>query len=787
MKKLFISAILTLFCHLTLQAVPAYPVKKMIMTVDGSLVQATLRGDEFIHYYETEQGECFQPLASGLYARITDGEMTLLREQARVRQQQANQRRIPARNRNRAVTLGKKKGLVILVYYTDQTFSVDDPQATFNDFFNQKGYDKHGMSGSVADYFRAQSYGQFELEFDVVGPYKLSQNMAYYGQPKDGQHDSRVRDMISEAVIKANNDVNYQDYDWDNDGTVDQVFVIYAGYGENYGADPNTIWPHESRISLDMKFDGKNIRTYACSCELKGTSGTRLDGIGTPCHEFSHCLGIMDHYDTQGNNFGMGNWDIMCSGSYNNGACTPAAYTSYERWVSGWLEPVEVNSLTEVKGMKALVDAPEVYVLYNEGNRNEYYLLENRQQKGFDSELSGHGLLVVHVDYDEGSWGGNVINAGDRQRMTIVAADGEYGSYYSSSLAGDPFPGIGRVSALTDYSSPAAILNNKNSDKSFLMHKPVECITEDEQGLISMLLCADPLAVPTGLAATDFTPNSFRITWDPVPGAAGYELYLDETGKRASVEDALILSEDFSGCYSKSVGFTDISKNLSGYLRGFSGNKLFTTPDLLRIGTGTATGYLCSPVFPALNTGDLTIVMKVKPYKNGTAVNGEVKISTNTPATTQSFKLNFNQETTLVFHSDIKFFEVFRFDIEPSSAMYIQGLSLYDGNFTDKELGLDSPSKAPHRIQVGSYNSTSNSYEFTDLKPSCNYAVKIRAWDDRNRVSDWTELYQVENPTAIQTATARQNSGLYFDLQGRRTAAPTHGLYIHGGKKVMVK
>lgn len=791
MKRFYAIIAVLMFSRLIMMAVPAFPVKKIIKLEDGSTVQVTLRGDEFLHYYEAENGLCYKQLADGSFVRIKDADLPLMKEEALSQRKLANKRRAIARKSPQVKYEGKKKGLVILVSFPDMPFSTENPQTGFNDFFNKRGYDKHGMTGSVSDYFLAQSYGIFDLSFDVVGPYKLSQNMAYYGQPKDGRNDCNPQDMIKEAVIRADADVNYKDYDWDGDGIVDQVFVVYAGYGQNYGADPNTIWPHEWRINLDMKFDGMIIQTYACSCELKGTEGTNLDGIGVACHEFSHCLGILDHYDTQGSNFGMGRWDLMDAGNYNNASCTPASFTAYERWMSGWLEPVEVNSITEIKRMKALVDAPEAYVLYNDGNRDEYYLLENRQNKGFDAALPWHGLLVVHVDYDADEWYSNTVNVGDKPRMTIIPADG---SAKYDSMNGDPFPGVKEVTALTDYSPSPAVVYNRNTDNSYLMHKPVECITESEDGLISMLVCAEPMGVPVINGVSDFTPNSFRVSWDSVKDAAGYELRLDEKAKRAGVEESLILNENFETCYSKSAVFTDISKSLSNYLAGFSGSKLFTTPDYLRIGTGTTTGTLSSPVFETLGTGDLTIVMKVKPYKAGKAVTGNVKIVTNTPGTRQSFSLDFDKDTTLVFHSYVNFMEIFRVDIEPSSAMYISGLSLYDGNFSDAELGLQDARSMINRIVVRSFTTEDASYEFTDLNPNCIYSVMLRSYDSRGRLSVWSDFYQIDNPAAIQNIFSGSNEkqGIrtsYYDLQGRRVGSkPTKsGFYIRDGKKVVVK
>lgn len=787
MKKLLTAVLVFLLSQAAAMAVPAYPGKRVMKMADGTQVTVTLKGDEFMHYFLTEDGRPMR-LVDDFLQEIPAPEFLQMKSRAGECAEESTVRRA-ARVKHRAEYKGNKKGLVILVNFSDNEFSVPDPQKTFNDFFNKKGYTDYGMKGSVSDYFSAQSYGQFELDFDVVGPYKLPSSMKYYGGSLGEAHDRNAQDMIVEAVKAANQDVNYWDYDWDKDGYVDQVFVIYAGYGENYGASSDCVWPHESSIAnKDILLDGVRLGTYACSCELKGVSGKEIDGIGAACHEFSHCLGIMDHYDTDGSNFGMGPWDLMCSGSYNNASCCPAAYTAYERWVSGWLEPVEVSEFTEVKDMKPLVEVPEAYVLHNEGNRNEYYLLENRQQLGFDGALPGHGLLVVHVDYNEASWKSNSINVGDRQRMTIIAADDVYSSY---NLEGDPFPGIWNVVALTDITTPAAVTYNRNKDKSNLMHRPIECITEDAKGHISMMLCAKPLDTPVLSAPMDVMPTSFRVSWDAVEGADRYEVVLNGNAKRASIEESIILDEDFSGCYSKSAGFSDISGNLSNYgLPKFTGSKLFTTPDNLRIGTSTASGYLHSPVFSkdAIKTGDLTIVMKVKPYKQGTEVKGTLTIVTNTDETTQTFDYKFSNETTLVFHSNVKVLEIFRIDINPTSAMYIKGLTIYDGNFSDEEIGVTGGlAKAPFRKPLQELTVTDNTYVFTDLDPNYEYNVKVRAWQG-TRCSQWSEELSIDGTVGIVLPSAEGLSSgkdSYYDLLGRPVSAPVRGLYIHNGRKVM--
>ena len=80
--------------------------------------------------------------------------------------------------------------------------------------------------------------------------------------------------------------------------------------------------------------------------------------------------------------------------------------------------------------MKSLQNGGESYVIYNKGNENEYFLLENRQLEGWDASLPGSGLLILHVDYDADVWAANEPNDDpSHQRMTWIPADNEY-QYY---------------------------------------------------------------------------------------------------------------------------------------------------------------------------------------------------------------------------------------------------------------------------------------------------------------------------------------------------------------------
>ncbi len=795
MKKSILITVAALFCHVaSTLAIPAYPAKKRVTLTNGNVVNVTLTGDEHFSYFRTDDGKAVRQLDNNQFELIPTFEFMSLQEAASEQRQAANTRR-QAKAQRRVGTMvenltGTKKGLVILVNFKDNNFTVDNPNDFYTRYFNEKGFSDYGFKGSVGDYFREQSYGKFNIDFDVAGPYTLPRIMQWYGAKSSYGHDSDAQQMILDALKLANPDVDFTKYDWNGDKEVDQVFVIYAGYGENYGYSTDCIWPHESHVSVD--YDGMHISTYGCSCELQ--SEGIPDGIGSPCHEFSHCLGYPDMYDTVSQLAGgTAGWDLMCSGSYNgayvNGryisAVLPACYTSYERMEAKWLTPVELKSEEQITGMKSLYDSPEAYILRNEGNPNEYFLLENRQQKGFDQGLGGHGLLVLHVDYSESAWASNSVNVdANHRRMDILAADGTS----SSSMAGDPFPGPYNVKKITNYTSPAAFtMYNKNSDGTKYLNKNIEHITESN-GLISFLACRPDLEVPVVGEPAAASATSFTANWDAVKGADVYELELTETPTK-NIATALMLSEDFAGCYKSSNGFTDIGSNMNKYcsVAGFNGSKLYQSPYNLKIGTNTANGDLMTPVLDVPSTTEATIVMGVIPAKEGTETTGVLKVyirTTGTPA--EEIKFKFSTTTTLVLHTSVTVNEYWKIDVCPEGVMYLNNFQVYDGNFSAEELGLNQK-KAPRRVKVSTIKETGTSHTFSGLDANCIYTLRVRALDSE-RESLWSESKTMLVPTPVESIEAEATvDDRIYDLNGREIRRPCKGIYIKNGKKYFVK
>ena len=393
---------------------------------------------------------------------------------------------------------------VILVSFADRDFSTlelqgEEPQTFYDRLFNQPGFNKRHGAGCVADYFRDQSGGLCNFQFDVVGPVKVEKGCKKYGS---------YGTSAFEAAVKAT-DLNYADYDWDGDGSVEAVIFLYAGYGGNETADKADGCIIPSSYNFGVTVGKMRLSQYSASAEL--WSNDASCGIGTICHEFSHVLGLPDMYpyptgydDTLSM---LDEWDLMDGGNFADDGWCPPNYSIHEREYVGWQSPIDLTKTTTVTGMKALGEGGEGYRILNDGCPTEYYLLENRQHVGWDYMLPGHGLLITHVDFVRREWKDNTVNTlysdTDHRHLSYFYADGndfvEYeklledvGQYNSDGrsnyLQHTAYPykdGKGIVyDALTDETSPKATLFNANTDGSYLMHKPIKDICE-ENGLIS--------------------------------------------------------------------------------------------------------------------------------------------------------------------------------------------------------------------------------------------------------------------------------------------------------------
>lgn len=506
-KKIFpyyiLLACFFLFQTSYIYGVPAYPEPVEFEQPDGQRITIIMKGDEKINWAETPDGYTILVTKDGWYEYAVKDEhgdlgfsgirvSPLDRRQERELQLLADtpkglffsKRQVEAKKSIWEVrdaypsrsfpTTGEQTLLCILMGYQDLAFT--KTQDDFDALFNQLNYTVDGATGSVRDYYLENSYGQFDLTVDVVGPYSAENDMEHYGSTWAG-----ARDLVEEAVQLANPDVNYADYDNSGNGWVDGIYVIFAGYGEEAGGGPDAIWSHAWNID-PVELDGTMISRYACSPELRGNSGSNITRIGVIGHEFGHVLGAPDYYDTDGSDSGgqfsgTGSWDMMAGGTWNNGGATPAHHNPYTKiYMYDWAEPTLLFQPDHISLDNAAENNHSFYRI-NTNTPGEYYLLENRQQIHFDSHIPGEGLLIYHA-HKEVALVGNAINVGHPQKLYPVSAgahtdpQGTPASYGNINSAQTPFPGTTDQTNFTDYSTPSAI-----SWQGANTHKPLTNIS----------------------------------------------------------------------------------------------------------------------------------------------------------------------------------------------------------------------------------------------------------------------------------------------------------------------
>ena len=522
LKRLLLATALGAGCACGSWAIGAFPRPILMKQPDGTTLLVRIQGDENFHYVTTVDGFLLQKDKKGYFCYVDydlkTGKRVLTRQRAHnaaerttaekqviakltaaqtmnadflkrnkiVRKAPATtlDRRIvaPRRVMGKNATVKESQYLVIMVNFADSTFR--HTNSDFDRWLNEPGYSVNGGTGSVKDYYRDNSMGQFIPNFQVVGPYTLSKPTSYYGANYgDSGTDTNPRDMVSEAlemVRKDHPELDFSQFDNDGDGEMDNCYIIYAGYSEASTANANDIWPHSWNMGTDKpEYDGIKVNNYSCSAELVGMPGSpvvpSMDGIGTFTHEFGHVLGLKDMYDTDSYDNGMGldpgDYSLYASGSYNNDSRTPPYLMAFERMQMGWMregedilelknpEDVTLDGLAQNKArfINAQPDrAP--------GTGMEWFILENRQQTGWDKYIPAHGLIITHYDYTQEMqdkwWSINGPNNSAQHRcLYIVPADGIDDS---NSRNGDTYPGKTANTSFTDTSNPVAIGWNNN-------------------------------------------------------------------------------------------------------------------------------------------------------------------------------------------------------------------------------------------------------------------------------------------------------------------------------------
>lgn len=517
MKKGCLILLLSVYTCLLL-AVPADMTPQCVVMANGDSILVVLHGDEYVSWYETDDGQVILPTESGMFEYATEtlshsgrvaknravrptadsvflatldkGRMYQYFNEWRYRQivredsigniiDESDSTTTISLVANPALmdlfrchqdpllgTLNTKKILTILIQFQDVKFTLGDNTKFYN-LMNQTGYSYNGNSGSVKDFYYENSYGQLTLQTTVVGPYTASHNQAYYGENDPTINnivkDRRAKELVKEAVNMAAKQIDMAQFDNDGDGFVDCVHIIVAGHGENENTQKylDAIWPHRGQITAILR-DGKWIKKYIITPELYLQD---LSPIGVICHELGHMMGAPDFYDLNdsidGYFLGGDKWDVMSSGGYNNRKKTPAHHNPYTKTqIFGWANTTELSGTNRLYTLPPSHSNRNAFYTIQTSTAGEYYILENRQQQKFDTALPGHGLVVwhIHVGIMDDRY---AINTQHPQKCYPVYAaatepipSGTMDSYGILYSSNTPFPGGSQNIFFTSTSTP---------------------------------------------------------------------------------------------------------------------------------------------------------------------------------------------------------------------------------------------------------------------------------------------------------------------------------------------
>lgn len=814
MEKRILTAAAGALMALSAMAVPAKPGLHTFTQSDGTTITVELKGDERFHTYVTTDGLTVgRAGGSGDFLYMTPDGLSEIRahnpgnrttEEARFLATNAQElsiekvasKQLADPRRRFAINAGIKAAdalrkaspqvpnngevriPVLLISYRDVDFrDGENAKAVFEEFFN-------GEEVSARQYFIDQSNGKYTPQFDIYGPYQVTGNRTVYGGNDRYGNDRGAGKMVAEACTGLNKEINFKDYDNDGDGVCDVVIGLYAGVGEASYNEPNAVWPHQWQLSVSeygrsLYFDGVTIDKYAVFNELSGSNTNNIDGIGTVCHEFSHCLGLPDFYETTYTYgyYGMGSWSLMCSGSYNNDGYTPIGYSAYEKDFMGWItiEEATPNTRYTLPAMNQKNAETDIAVkATSDRDPDEYFIFENRRRQGWDKYMAADGMLITHVTFNQAAWDNNCVNDYTPQRMCPVPADNRA---TTSSESGDLWPGLAdNAVSFTDTSRPAASLNGGG-----MLSKPVTEITRNADGTISFMFMkgtARPLSVPVLDTPVVESPTSFTASWthEDAPQEVSYTIEV-----------------------TPHMDVTEISKTVFGetlpegweleseeYFAGYD-----ATYSCFKIGSSKRKGGIISPSFRIDADKVITVAIEAQSYGSD---NSSMVVSTldenGTKVDSKTVELDTKFNTYIIV-LDGKEMATNRISISTLAAknrILLRSASIYSGDASSMLDGsvARAMEKTDENGKITVTGITGNSYTFTGLDDGAQYDYRIMAVSenpDEYADSEWSSRKTVELFTSgiVSTETTASDAPAeYFTLEGIKVDASslTPGIYL---------
>jgi len=312
---------------------------------------------------------------------------------------------------------GDVKVLVFVVDFVDSQITettkvMDDVDLAFNG--NSEDIDFE----SLHSYYSLSSYGKLNLTADIFGVYRATHNSSYYEQlnenfyatdPYTGEYlyndaphpDS---DLIYELLEFYDNQINYNDYDQNQDGFIDGIYVLY-NHEISYESGSDLWWAYQYYYWYEDSFDGVYPNYYVWSGIDFFYEGDENVNARTIIHETGHMLGLDDYYDYYSD-------DLNNSGGLGTFMMdhTIGDHEPFSKILLGWITPIVIERTMVIDLERFLVNGEVLLIIdtWNNTIFDEYFLVMYYTPEGLneldqDDIFTDSGILIFHISAEIGN------------------------------------------------------------------------------------------------------------------------------------------------------------------------------------------------------------------------------------------------------------------------------------------------------------------------------------------------------------------------------------------------
>ena len=312
-------------------------------------------------------------------------------------------------------SIGDINILVVPVEFNDYEPFSDNQLEAINKAFNGENSDySNSYWESVKSYYLKSSYNKLNFNFDitdVISSPLSGDEFTFKENLSDGRGSLELLDYIYQNLTINNRQVDYSNYDNNNDGYIDGVWLIYNANNYNEVYNNQEFWAYTYVTENTPNITNPTFCRYANASQifLYADNNLGLD-VHTLIHETGHMLGLDDYYT-----YDELETPISATGGLDMMDLNIGDHNSFSKFSLGWINPLVINGETSIT-LKPFNESGEAIILKGSNTSlnspfNEYFIVEYYTPNNlFSLDSSTHyrenypryydynGLRIYHID-----------------------------------------------------------------------------------------------------------------------------------------------------------------------------------------------------------------------------------------------------------------------------------------------------------------------------------------------------------------------------------------------------